>query len=799
MDRLFADIKFALYSMVRAPMIFVLAIVSLGVGVAANTTIFSALDAFLIRPLPYADANNLAQVWMTNPERGWDEWGVSPPDYLDMRDRSRTLDLAAYAGGSMNVSGGETPERLQGVRVTANLFRVLAVAPRLGRSFTPDEDRTGGDKVVIISHGLWQRRLAGAPGALGSTLLLNGEPHTIIGVMPEDFHFPNSGTDIYTALRPSPTALRGDRWLDVLGRTRPNTTIEAAGTEMSELAKQLEAEHPASNVGMGARAVRLDHAMFNATFRTASTICMVAVIFVLLIACSNIANLLLARAATREREIALRSVLGAGRWRVVMQLLTESLVLALMGGALGWLMSIWGVKGLISILPPNFDMVERIGLDHRALVFTLVVSIVAGLAFGLAPALHAARPDLSTVLRDAGGRGSIGGGRAGRLRSSFVVAEIGLALVLLICAGLLIKGSRKNTHADLGFNPDQLLTMRLQLPETAYPDSIRVLAFQDQLLARLGTLPGVKQATVANSLPLQGGPGTTYITADTRALPESQRPNASWRFITPGFFKTLEAKQDRGRDFTQADRLGAVPVAIINQTLAKKHWKDSSPLGQQIEVQGVQREIVGVVSDVLEYGGGNEPPPMIYVPLAQIPVRAVTLAVRSALPVEAVVAPLRKMINSMDANLPVYDVKTMNDRIRDWDGGDRVLAQLLSIFAGIALMLAVLGVYGVMAYNVAQRTQEVGIRMAIGAQPGDIVRLIVRHGSFLAGTGVVIGLALALAVARFLAAFLNGVSPYDATTFAMVPIILFAVGIVASYIPARRATRIDPLIALRQE
>jgi putative ABC transport system permease protein len=799
MDRLIADIKFALLAMVRAPLIFVLAIVSLGVGVAANTTIFSALDAFLLRPLPYPNADQIVRVWTANPERGWDEANVSPPDYLDWRERARTVELAAYAGGSMNVSGGETPERLTGSRVTANFFRIIGVQPRLGRVFTEAEDRVGGDRVVVISYSLWQRRFTGDPRALGATLLLNGQAHTVVGIMPDDFHYPNATTEIFTPLRPEATGLRGERWLSVIGRLKPGTTTESASKEMAGIAAQLQTEHAATNAGMTTKLLRLDHAMFDTTFRTASAICMVSVIFVLLIACSNIANLLLARAATREREIALRSVLGAGRWRVVRQLLTESLVLALIGGTLGWVLSIWGVKGLLSILPPNFDMVDRIGLDHRALLFTLVVSLAAGLAFGLAPAVHAARPDLNSVLRDAGSRGSIGGGRAGRLRSSFVVAEISLALVLLICAGLLIKGYRRATAVDLGFNPDKLATMRITLPESSYADTLRLIATESGLLTRLRALPGVSDATIASSLPMQGGNESTYITADTRSVPEPQRPFATYRLVATGYFQALGIPRRQGRDFSDSDRRESAPVAIINETLAKKHWKKTSPIGQQIELQGTAREIIGVVADVSEYGGAEDLPPMIYIPIAQLPARSISLAVRSALPMESVVPPLRTAVQTLDPNLPVFDVQTMKERIRNWQGGDRVLAQLLAIFAGIALMLAVLGVYGVMAYNVAQRTQEVGIRMAIGAQPGDIVRLVLRHGSILAGSGVIIGLLLAFGVARFLAAFLNGVSPFDPVTFASFSLTLFIVGLLASYIPARRATRVDPLSALRME
>ncbi|MEO5511732.1 MAG: ABC transporter permease [Longimicrobiales bacterium] len=800
MDRLFADIRFALFSMARAPLIFVLAIVSLAVGVAANTTIFSALDAFLFRPLPYENAERIVRVWSNNPSKDWDHLSLSVPDYLDLRDRSRTVDLAAWAGGSMNVSGGETPERLQGSRVTHNFFRVMAVAPRIGRVFTPEEDVKGGAKVVLISHSLWQRRFAGEPRALGATLLLNGESHTVIGVLPADFHFPNAETEIFTPLRPVASDDRGSHFLSAIGRVRAGATVDGASTEIASITATLASEHAATNEGVGSLVQRLDRAMFDTTFRTASAICMVAVIFVLLIACSNIANLLLARAATREREIALRTVLGAGRWRVIGQLLTESLVLALMGGALGWVLSIWGVKGLIAIMPADFPMVERIALDNRALLFTLAVSLLAGLTFGLAPALHAARPDLGSVLRDSGTRGAIGGGRAGRMRSAFVIAEIGLALVLLICAGLLIKGYHKATDTRLGFATDHLATMRITLPETAYQDTLRIIAFQDQLVSRLASIPGVTSVGVANALPMTGwGYGVSYTTPDTRTLPDAKRPSAEVRMISPGFFDAMKIEKKRGRFFGAGDRQGAVPVAIVNTALARKHWKDADPTGAQIGFEDVTYEIVGVVDEVLEYGGTEDAPEMIYIPLAQRPVRSVAIALRTDLAMSSVLPPLRDLIKGMDPNLPVYEMATMEQLIKDWDGGDRIMAQLLGIFAGIALMLAVLGVYGVMAYNVAQRTAEVGIRMAIGAQSGDILKLIVRHGATLAGIGVLAGLVISLSVSRFLAAFLNGVSPFDVQTFATFSVILFVVGVVASYIPARRATRVDPLTALRME
>ncbi|HEX6694150.1 MAG TPA: ABC transporter permease [Longimicrobiales bacterium] len=800
MDRVLADIRFALLSMVRAPLIFVLAIVSLAVGVAANTTMFSALDAFLLRPLPYEDANQIVRVWSNNPAKDWDRLSLSPPDYQDLRDRSRTVDLAAFAGGSMNVTSGDEPERLVGSRVTSNFFGIFGTTPLLGRTFTAAEDAEGGDRVVVISSTLWQRRFAGSPAALGSTLLLNGQAHTIVGVLRPDFQFPNNRTEIYTPLRLKATEARDNHWLSAVGRLRPGASVDAAASEFKNLAATLESEYGATNDGVGSLVMRLDRAMFDTTFRTAAAICMVAVAFVLLIACSNIANLLLARAATREREIAVRTVLGAGRWRVAGQLLTESLVLALIGGALGALLSVWGVRGLISIMPADFPMVERIGLDNRALLFTLGVSLAAGLIFGLAPALHATRPDLGTVLRDSGTRGAIGGGRAGRLRSSFVIAEIGLALVLLICAGLLIKGYARATDTNLGFETDNLVTMRVTLPETAYPDTLQLIAFQDGLEEGLATIPGVSSVALAGALPMTGwGTSVSYVTADTRGLEYAQRPVAEVRSITPAFFDALQIPLRSGRAFTDRDAHGGAPVAIVNELLARKHWGDASPVGQQIELQDRTWQIVGVVADVKEWGGSEAPPAMVYVPLSQQPVRSVAIALRSDLPLESVVPPLRAAVRSADPNLPLFDIATMSQLIQEWQEGNALMARLLAIFAGIAVMLAVLGVYGVMAYNVSQRTSEVGIRMAIGAQTGDIVRLIIRHGAVLAGTGVLAGIIIALGVSRFLAAFLNGVSPFDIVTFAGFSAVLFAVGLIASYVPALRASRIDPLEALRTE
>jgi putative ABC transport system permease protein len=797
MDTLLQDLRFALRSLVRNPGVFSIAVLSLALGVAANTTVFSGADAFLYRPLPWPEGERMLQVWTTNEERGWTEASSSMPDYVDWRAESRNVDLAAYTFTSFDVSGGEQPERVSGVRVGDGFFGVVGEGPETGRGFRADEERAGND-VVVLSRRFAERRFPGE-SALDRTLVVDGRPHLVIGVLPADFNFPDDRGDIHAPLGRTGEEPRESRYLRIIGRLRGGASVESAQAELSALTARLAAAHPRENLGMGVRVVPLKAALFDADFWTAAMICTVAVAFVLLIACANIANLLLARASAREREIAVRTVLGAGRLRVLRQLLTESMVLALAGGVLGAILSVWGIRWLVSLMPVDFQFVDRITLSGRALAFTLGVTMLSGILFGLAPALQALRPDLNTSLREAGGRGSTLGARRGRLRGALVVAEIALALVLLVSAGLLVRGYFGLRSVEPGFETRDVLTARITLPQARYPDSLQVTQFHLRLLERLRAVPGVSAVGATSILPLSGGSGTYYETEDQPAPDPARRAVVQFRRVLPGYFETLRIPLRAGRALGEGDRAGGVPVMLVNEAFASQHWPGTSALGRRVVLSSGPCEIVGVVADSRDFGRDDEASPMIFLPALDRGDRTLSFVMRREGDPAALADALRAEVSALDPELPIYQIATMTE-ILDREGqGDLIMVRLLTVFAVVALVMALMGVYGVMAYNVAQRTQEVGIRMALGARTDDIVGLIVRRGVLLAGLGLAAGLLLALATARFLAAFLFGLSPFDLPTFAAITAALGVAALVACYVPARRAARVDPIVALRVE
>jgi putative ABC transport system permease protein len=796
MDTVRQQLRFATRSLLRSPAMMSVAVLSLALGISVNTTIFSAVDVFLIRPLPYPQPDRLLQVWTTNELRGGRQSDVSPPDFIDWRRESRTLDLAAETDASFNLSGAERPERLTGARVSENFFRVIGVLPAQGRAFRPDEERAGNDRVVIVSHAFWQTQLAADPRVINTTITLNGTAHTVIGVMPADFRFGPPALQIWAPLGLSGDEQRSSRYFEVIARVREGATLESARAELSGIAKRLESAYPESNRGSGVFVHRLKDELFDEGFRTASTICTVAVAFVLLIACANVANLMLVRAAAREREIAVRTALGAGRGRIVAQLLTESLLLAVAGGALGLLLSVWGVRILVGMMPNWFPMVDQIGISGRVLIYTAAMALGSGLVFGLAPALQAAKPNLSTALRE-GSRGSTVGTARGRLRNSLVITEIALALVLMISAGLLVKSAVVLQRVPLGFSTDSIITMRVSLPQAEYKDTARVVQFYERLIARVGALPGVTAVGAGRCVPMTCGSGTPY-SLESEPEPEAdRRPIVQFRSITPGYLAALNVPVVRGRDFGTADRTGAPRVVLINEALARKHWPGSDPIGQRLRFSSGPREIVGVVADTREFGPDDDVPPMVYFSEYQEGEAGMALLVRSGSATATLIPALRNEVSALDGSLPVFDIRTMEEVLTNTLGGDLILAKLLGFFAFAALVLSVIGVYGVMAYSVSQRTQEMGIRMAIGAQRRDILRLVVRQGLKLATIGLSIGLVIALMVTRTLGLFLINVSVFDVQTFAVVTTSLAAAALAASYGPALRATRVDPQTALR--
>ena len=799
MDSLTHNIRIALRSLLRTPGVLLVAVLSLGLGIGVNTTIFSAVDVFLIKPLPYPDADRIMQVWTTNKERGWTSASVSLADALDWRSEAKTIDLAPYTGGSFTLTGLERPERISALRVAHNFFRVIGVAPRLGRGFTLEEEAKGQDRVVIVSDAFWHTQLAADPSVVGRTLTLNGTAHTIVGVMPADFQFNGPDYQMWAPLGvPTGGEPRDNRYFSVIGRLRAAATEANADAELAEVARRLESANPATNRGMGVNVLPLREEMFDENFFTASMICTVAVLFVLLIACANVANLLLVRAAAREREIAVRTALGAGRARIAYQLLTESVILALMGGVLGLAFSVWGIRILVGMMPAWFPMRDHIEINGRILFYTLALTLGAGVLFGLAPALQATRPNLSGALRE-GSRGSTVGLRRGRLRSTLVVSEIALALVLMISAGLLVKSAVRMQRVPLGLNPDGIVTVRVSLPEYTYTDSAQVVQFYQTAVQRVHALPGVTSAAFARCVPLSCGMGTYYSVVGEPEPEPDKRPIVQYRSVTPEYFETLGIPLVRGRAFTEQDQRGGLAVAVINEELAKRHWEGRDPVGQRLKFASVTREIVGVVGSTHDFGPEDDPPAMVYFAEYQEAERGMALIARTNTPPETFFPELRSVIAALDPQLPVFDIRTMDEIMRNQTAGDLILSKLLGFFAVAALFLAMIGVYGVMSYSVAQRRSELGIRMAIGAERRDILALVVKQGTKLAAIGLTIGLLIAFGVTRTLAAFLFGVSTFDQTIFVGVTLSLAAAALAASYGPALRATRVDPITALRND
>ncbi|UCD24193.1 MAG: ABC transporter permease [Gemmatimonadota bacterium] len=792
------DVKYGARALRRSKGLIAIAVLSLGIGIGANTSIFSAVDVFMLRPLPYPESDKLYTLWVTNPERGWDQVSFSVPDFVDVRERSQTMAVAAIEGQSFNLSAGDgRPERLRGLMVTSDFFDVLRVQPTMGRGFTAQEEEPGYGKVAIISDGLWRRRFAADPEILSRQLNLDGESYSVVGVMPEGFYFADLRMDIWTPFVITGEEGRSAHYVDVIGRLRDGSSETRATEELKLLMRQLEQEYPESNAGMSGWLLSLHEDVFDEGFKMGSLISTVAVAFVLLIACANVANLLLTHAAGRETEVALRGALGAGRIRIARQFLTEALLVSIMGGVLGLGLSVFGIRALKTLMPPWFPMVDQVGIDARVLAFTAAVTILTGILFGLAPALQGSRANMVDSLKEGGRRGTAGRGM--RLRKALVIGEISLALVLLVSSVLLVQGFVRIRLVDLGFDRTDVLTFRVALPERTYPDTAAVSDFYTQLASGIEALPGVDHAAAMSGLPLQGTSATYYTLPGVVAENDLQRMIAGFKYVTPGYFDAMDIQVIKGRDFAASDRVGMPRVILISQAMAELHWPDSDPLGKQLEFFRGPREVVGVVANV-NYGGATSTVrPMVYFPALQGAQRTMAWVVESSVPPQTLVDGIRGEIRALDSELPAYQIATLDAAMEEALGGDTVMAKIMAVLAAIALFLALAGVYGVMGYTVSQRTQELGIRMALGAQTNDVLAMVVRQGALLALVGVAIGVGIALGVTRGLAEFLFGVSPFDPITYSAAAVTLLLAGLVAAYFPARRATRVDPIEALRSE
>jgi putative ABC transport system permease protein len=799
MDSLWQDVKYGFRSLNRSRGIIGIAVLSLAIGIGANSAIFSVVDVFMLRPLPYPESDRLHMVWVNNPDRGFGRVSFTVPDFLDLKEQSQTMELAATQAGIFNLSGEFEAERLRGVYVTPGFFDVLGVRPALGRGFTAQEGTPGNERVAVISHELWQERFGGDPEMMGRSIILDGLPHTVVGVMPPRFWFRFVDQDVLAPLAFSGEETRDIYNTGVLARIRDGYNPEQALTEANAIMGRIASAYPETSAGHGAVLQTLHENVFNEGFRSGSLISTVAVALLLLIACANVANLLLTHAAGREREVALRGALGAGRSRIARQFLTEATIVAGVGGLMGLGFAFLGIRGLIGIMPPDFPRVHEIGLSPRVLLYTAAVTMVTGILFGLAPALQSSGRNLTGALKE-GGRGGTGA-RGGRLRKGLVVVEMAMALVLLVSSALLVQGFRAVRLGDMGFEASDVLAMRILLPETQYPDTAAVNGFYLELASRLRAIPGVEEVGGTSSLPAQGNSATYYVLGDQDFEDQNLRRIVSYRWILPGYFDAMDIPLIRGRAFEESDRLDMPPVAVISESLAQRHWADSDPIGQRIRTGPTTREIVGVVADTREATLDGGTPEMVYFGALQSQSHRSFMewAIEASVPLATLMEPVRAQVREMDPTIPAYDVMTLDALINQGMGGNLIMAKIMGVVAIIALILALGGVYGVMGYSVSKRTQEMGVRMSLGAQRGNVMGMVVRQGAVLALIGIVAGIGIALVVTRGLAFFLFGVSPFDPLTFGTATVILFLAGVGATLVPARKATRVDPVVALRAE
>ena len=810
---LWQDLHYAARTLRKQPGFTIIAVLTLALGIGANTAIFSVINGVLLKPLPYPESDRLVMVQGNFVALNASKMRLSVPEYVDFQEQTNSFTAAGvFDNVSVNLApheGGE-PERVEGGALTPEMLAVLRVAPMLGRTFAPEEAQQGSDDVILLSYGLWQRRFAGNDAAIGQKLTINGRTHTIIGVMPQGFAFPRDAEiwqplwfpkDQYDQKR------RGARGLEVLARLRPEVSLTSAQAELDRLSAQLTEQYPL-NYG-DERRYRMTVIPFLedsvGEVKPSLLLLLGAVGFVLLIACANVANLLLARASARRQEVAIRLALGAGRGRLVRQLLTESILLALAGGIAGLLLAIWGVRLLLRFAPENLPRLAEVGLDARVLAFTASVSIVTGIVFGLVPALASSRTDVNEALHESARAGT--GARQLRLRNSFVIAEIALALVLLTAAGLTLRSFWRLHAVDPGFNPDRVLTLRMLLPFTTHPQRAERAVFFGEVLEKLRALPGVTGAGAVSRIPMAPGNNSGTMTGENSALDSKERIETEMRWASPGYFQTMGITLIGGRDFSEGDAGGSLPVAIVDEAFARTFYPNEDPIGKRIKRGGPSstrpwKTIVGVVRGIRNQRLDATSLPQAYFPVLQEADEMFNLsfAVRTSGGEPLALAPgVRAAVLSVDRNQPVFDVKPLSEIVSDSIAMRRLALLLLSVFAVVAVLLAASGIYGVMAYAVNQRTHEIGIRMALGADKGDVVRLVLQKGLKLTFVGVFVGSLSALGLTRLLMKLLYEVEPADPLTFAGVSMLLIGIALLACWLPARRATKVDPVVALRCE
>lgn len=805
METLLHDVRYGCRMLYKNRGFTSVALLALGLGIGANTAIFSVVNSVLLRQLPYRDPQHLIVIWENYQQRGGPEreW-ASPADFRDFRDQAQSFDhVAALLGWGPTLTGQDEPEDLQGAAVSHDTFAMLGVEPSLGRTFRPEEDRPGAERVVILSHQLWQRRFGADPSIIGKSLTLSGESYTVIGVTPRGLSFPIlNNTEIWRTSGPVLAAQAGcDRGcviLRLIARLKPEVTLEAARTEMSALTQQIAERFPESNKGVGATLVPL-HEQLVGDVRPAMLVLLGAVGLVLLIACANVANLLLARAAAREKEVAIRAALGASRARLIRQHLIESLVLSMIGGSLGLLIAFWMVDPLVSFAPKGTPRLEEIAIDPSVLTFTFGIAVLTGIGFGLAPALLSSKTNFSKALKE-GGRDTAATTRGAHLRSALVISEVALTLMLLVGAGLLIKSFLNLQRVDPGFNPKNVLRVDVALPRARYPERNQSAAFFKQLLDRVAALPGVQSAGAVSSLPLSGGGTDSDFAIEGRPPVEPDHPQVAWyNSVTPDYFRTMGIRLLKGHEFTESDNADASSAVMISESMARRFFPDEDPLGKRLLFGKDTRQIVGIISDVKFFGLNLDARPSMYFPHAQIPARGMSLVVRTEGNPLTLAAAIRAQVLSLDRDLAVSNVMTMDELVRASLAEPRFTLLLLGAFAAVAVLLSAIGVYGVVSYSVTQRSHEIGVRMALGAQMNDVLRLIIGQGMTLVVGGVGLGLIAAFALSRIMESLLFGVSATDFTTFSSTSLLLIGVALGACFVPARKAAKVDPIESLRCE
>ncbi|MCI0485011.1 MAG: ABC transporter permease [Blastocatellia bacterium] len=797
------DLRYSVRLLLKNRGFTAVAVLALALGIGANTAIFSIVNAVLLRPLPYENPDQIVMLWGSRPEMGLSRNLVSPADLYDWQRESKSFArLAAWTEAFFNLTGDDNPERVPGVIASPDLFAALGVEPALGRAFLPEEGSPGQTRVALLGYGLWQRRFGASPVIVGNTIKINEQNFTVVGVLPPDFILPDCQPELIVPFAPTPeqASNRRGRYLTVVARLNPGVTPDRAQAEMEAISARLQQRYPDTNSGHSVRVASI-HSEITGKVRPALLVLLGAVAFVLLIACSNVANLLLARASARSKEIAIRSALGASRSAIIRQLLTESLLLAALGGIAGLFLAMWGVDILLSLSPSQLPRAASIRLDGRVLMFTLMISIATGLIFGLVPAIQTSRPDLNESLKESG-RGAAGSKGSNRLRGLLVTGEVALAFVLLIGAGLMVKSFLRLSAVDPGIKPENVLAMDISLT-SAYSESTQWIDFYDRVVERVESLPGVRSAGVTSHLPMSGEDGSRSFTIQGKTpATEGEKLSAEFRRVSRDYFKALGIPLMRGRSFAPQNNSEDTGEIIINQALARRFFPGEDPIGKVLMVEDGPpraREIIGVVGDVKHFGLSAEPKPELYVSHADLPWFNMALVVRSSGDPKLLADAVRREISAVDKNLPVANVRTMEQYLQGSIAQERFSMTLLVIFAIAAMAMSVTGIYGVIAYSVTQRTREIGIRLALGAQTSDVLKMVVRQGMAMAAIGIGIGFVVALVLTRIMEGLLFEVTATNPATFAAVSTLLLWVSLAASYTPARRATKVDPIVALRYE